>query len=348
MERKNSFSIIVITKDNTKNCIKTIQNIDEQTYSDIEIVIVCGDNQNEKLENHKSRINKIKFLTIGKDTGIYDAMNIGISNSKNEWVMFLNAGDFLYSKEVIEQVNAKITSEQNGVLYGDCIYKDPITGKKKKINAWGLNEIDKGKMPFNHQSCFINRRILDKIKYNTSLKLSGDYDLILRIKQKCYKFYYINLSIAVYKTYGFSFKENIAATVECLVSLKENNYKAFENIDLNERFSSFSFERRKWEMAARINLIFKPLEKVINKNDKILIYGYSVLGKIIRKIIENNKFIGFVDKHKERNERKRIFPIDDILKLDFDIIILSCIGHETEVLNDLYFVDKNKIYILEA
>ena len=35
--------------------------------------------------------------------------------------------------------------------------QDPITGKKK-INAWGLNEIDKGKMPFNHQSCFITER----------------------------------------------------------------------------------------------------------------------------------------------------------------------------------------------
>lgn len=348
MERKNSFSIIIITKNNTRNCIKTIENIDKQTYSNLEIVIVCGDNQNEKLENHKSRIDKIKFLSIGKDTGIYDAMNIGISNSKNEWIMFLNAGDILYSKKVLEQVNAKITREQNGVLYGDCIYKDPITGKKRKINAWGLNEIEEGKMPFNHQSCFINRKILDIIKYNTSFKISGDYDLILRIKQNFYKFYYINLSIAVYETYGFSFKENILATVECLVSLKENNYKAFENIDLTERFSSFSFEKRKWEMAARINLIFKPLEKVINKNDKILIYGYSVLGKIIRKIIENNKFIGFLDKNKKRNFEKQIFSIEDIKKIDFDIIIISCIGHECEVLNDLHFVNENKIYILDA
>ena len=211
-----------------------------------------------------------------------------------------------------------------------------------------MNEIDKGKMPFNHQSCFINRKILDKIRYNTSFKVSGDYDLILRIKQMGCKFYFINLPIAVYKTYGFSFKENIAATVECLVSLKENNYKAFEKINLSEHFSSFSFEKRKWEMKARINLIFKPLEKEIKKKDKILIYGYSVLGKIIRKLIENKKFIGFVDKHKKRNEKKQIFSIEDTKKLDFDIIIISCIGHENDVLNDLHFVNENKIFILDT
>ena len=132
MKRKKSFSIIVITKNNTKDCIKTVVSIAEQTYSNLEIVIVCGDNQNDKLTNLESRIDKIKFLSIGKDTGIYDAINIGISNSKNEWIMFLNAGDLLYSEEVIEQVNTKITRELNGVLYGDCIYKDPITGKKKR------------------------------------------------------------------------------------------------------------------------------------------------------------------------------------------------------------------------
>ena len=213
----------------------------------------------------KVKLIKLHSYQLERILGIYDAMNIGISNSKNEWIMFLNAGDLLYSKEVIEQVNTNITRELNGVLYGDCIYKDPITGKRKKVYPWGLNEIDKGKMPFNHQSCFINRKVLDKIKYDTSFKLSGDYDLFLRIKQNYYKFYYINLSLAVYETYGFSFKENIAATVECLVSLKQNNYKAFENIDLGERFSSFSFEKRKWDIAARINLIFKPLEKEIKK-----------------------------------------------------------------------------------
>ena len=82
MKRNNSFSIIVITKNNTKNCIKTIENIAGQTYRNLEIIIVCGDNQNQKLESHKSKIDKITFLSIGKDTGIYDAMNIGISNSK--------------------------------------------------------------------------------------------------------------------------------------------------------------------------------------------------------------------------------------------------------------------------
>lgn len=348
MVRKNSFSIIVITKDNTENCIKSIVSIAEQTYSNLEIVIVCGDNRNDELTNIQSRIDKIGFLSIGKDTGIYDAMNIGISNSKNEWVMFLNAGDLLYSKELIEQVNAKIPREKYEVLYGDCIYKDPITGKKRMIKAWGLNEIDNGKMPFNHQSCFINRNILDKINYNTSFKISGDYDLILRIKQKNYKFFYINLPVAIYETYGFSFRENIAATTECLLSLKENNCKAFNNIDLSDRFSSFSFDKRKKELAGRINLIFNSLERVINENNKILIYGYSVLGKIIKKIVENNKFVGFIDKFKERNQKKQIFSIKDTKELDFDIIIISCIGHETEVLNDLFFVDKNKIYIIEA
>ena len=79
-----------------------------------------------------------------------------------------------------------------------------------------------------------------------------------------------------------------------------------------------------------------------------MIYGYSVLGKIIRKLIENKKFIGFVDKHKKRNEKKQIFSIEDTKKLDFDIIIISCIGHENDVLNDLRFVNENKIFILDT
>ena len=80
-------SVITVCKNDNTNLFRTINSVESQTYRDVELLIICGDNSNEDLEEIITRCNKINYYSIGNDNGIYDAMNKGIEQSTGEWII---------------------------------------------------------------------------------------------------------------------------------------------------------------------------------------------------------------------------------------------------------------------
>lgn len=194
---------IVTVAYNCKNIIeKTIKSVVSQTYENTEYLIIDGKSSDGTIDVIEKYRANIDFFVTEKDNGIYDAMNKGIAAATGDWIIFMNAGDFFASNEVLSIVSQRLGSDSI-VVYGDIIKQ--CRGYYYFDKPAGIEKICT-KMPVFHQATFVRLDYHKQHPFNTSFRSSGDYDFFYRsyFIDHC-KFYYIPLTIACFdNTEGIS------------------------------------------------------------------------------------------------------------------------------------------------
>jgi len=102
VKNKTTVTVITINKNNKYGLEKTIKSVIAQSYPSIEYIIIDGnseDGSDQILEKYRS---KVSLITQEDDSGIYEAMNKGISNATGDYILFLNSGDYLVGSNVVE------------------------------------------------------------------------------------------------------------------------------------------------------------------------------------------------------------------------------------------------------
>ena len=82
---------------------QTMLSVLNQTYSDIEYLLIDGGSKDGTLDIIKKYSDRVRWIS-EPDKGIYDAMNKAIKMASGEWINFMNAGDFFASTDVLEKV----------------------------------------------------------------------------------------------------------------------------------------------------------------------------------------------------------------------------------------------------
>ena len=124
-------SVITINFNNKEGLAKTIVSVVGQTTRDFEWIIIDGgstDGSRELIENNSDYIT---YYVSEPDKGIYNAMNKGIVASHGEYLLFLNSGDYLYNKDVIEQVIPLLRDKDIYVGRINSIGKDNASEKEQ-------------------------------------------------------------------------------------------------------------------------------------------------------------------------------------------------------------------------
>ena len=94
-------SIITINFNGEKTIRETIESVLNQTYSNIEYILIDGNSDDGSYEIIKEYEDKIDILIREKDEGLYDALNKGISTSTGDFIGLLHSDDIYSSKNVI-------------------------------------------------------------------------------------------------------------------------------------------------------------------------------------------------------------------------------------------------------
>ena len=119
-ENKPLLSIITIVYNGEKYLEETIQSVINQTYDNIEYIIIDGGSTDSTLDIIKRYEEKIDYWVSERDKGIANAFNKGIYLSQGEWIQCLNADDALFDYSVIEMMIANVSHKSNiDFLYGD-------------------------------------------------------------------------------------------------------------------------------------------------------------------------------------------------------------------------------------
>ena len=212
------FSIITITY-NAANCLeKTIRSIINQSYSNIEYLIIDGASADDTVDIIKRYEANVFYWMSEPDRGLYDAMNKGLQLSTGEYVWFINAGDLLYSDDTVEKIAILV---KEGGMIPDIIYGDSmiINEYSKELGlrrlrppkqlAW--KSFRKG-MLVSHQSFIVKRTIVPL--YNLQYKYSSDFDWCISCLKKAQVVLNTKLVLSCFLDGGLS-------TIQRKKSLKE-------------------------------------------------------------------------------------------------------------------------------
>lgn len=192
-------TIITVCYNAESTIERTIHSVINQSYGNIEYIIIDGASTDGTVDIINKYRNKITCFVSEPDKGIYDAMNKGIGCVTGDWVFFLNSDDYFYDDNVLCQVANKL-SKNNTIYYGNVIMMPLNKLKKGRYNKYKI-----GMGNICHQSIFYPKVVFEKYKYNTDYKLYADWFLnILCMSDKELRFNYFDIIICNYSTTGFS------------------------------------------------------------------------------------------------------------------------------------------------
>jgi len=225
---KITVSFILTTYNSKDNFCQTIDSILDQNYPDIEIIVKDGgstDGTVEAIKEYKAQVGDRLIYAVTKDTGIYDAMNQGIKMCSGDLIVVFN--DVLAYREVVSDVvnTFKDFGPSCIGVHSNLDYMQD----EKIIRRWrmGKGHFRSGWMP-GHPTLFLKRSVYEeKGLYETNLKISADYEFMIRIlKDGNVKLSYIpevlvemfhgenSTSTGGIKNYIESFKDGHRALVE--------------------------------------------------------------------------------------------------------------------------------------
>lgn len=170
-------SIITINYNNKEGLAKTLQSVINQTYQDIEYLIIDGGSSDGSGAILKQNESKISHWVSEKDTGIYNAMNKGIAKATGAYLLFLNSGDELADNTVIETLLRE-------PLLTDFIYGDLLLINENQSQELVFPE----KLSFGffrhhslpHPATLIKRSCFSLIgTYDENLKIVSDWKFFL-------------------------------------------------------------------------------------------------------------------------------------------------------------------------
>lgn len=174
-------SIVTINYNNLGGLVRTVESCNKQSNKQFEHIVVDGlslDGSVEYLDNVKVTYQNLRF-TSEADTGIYNAMNKGLLGARNDYILFLNSGDELYSSSTIETLVDLI--RQTGfsdVYYGDC----EVRNKNRFIGfiSSGVGRFSKSAP---HPSTLVKRDVLLELLFDENYNLISDYVLLRKIRE---------------------------------------------------------------------------------------------------------------------------------------------------------------------
>ena len=178
-EEKPLITIITVVFNGEKHLEETILSVINQTYDNVEYIIIDGGSSDGTLDIVRKYEHAIDYWVSEKDKGVYDAMNKGIDLATGEWINFMNGGDVFYKDQVINQ-NLHLFLGNPIIVFGKSLTK---YGQISSIRYFNFNIKDKNfyysKMP-NHQAVFLGRKFYKKEKYDIGFEFSADTHYLRR------------------------------------------------------------------------------------------------------------------------------------------------------------------------
>jgi glycosyltransferase involved in cell wall biosynthesis len=226
-------SIITVCYNSEKYIHSAIESVLNQTYGDIEYIVVDGGSKDSTIDIVKSYQplfdGRIKWIS-EKDNGLYDAMNKGIAMATGEVIGILNSDDLFCDNLALEKVMLIFNQNQQLDSVYANLYYVAQDNTSKIVRRW----ITRSQRPFKygwhpaHPTLYIKKNVYEKFGFfNLDFKLAADYEIMLRFLEKN-KITTIYLPEFLVKmrlggTTNKSLKNIYKQNVECVKAFKDNH-----------------------------------------------------------------------------------------------------------------------------
>ena len=264
-------SIITVCK-NAENAIeRTMLSVVSQNCfnKNIEYIVIDGASTDKTAEIIKQYANKHPIKWISEpDSGIYNAMNKGINLATGEYLLFLNAGDYLIHHNTIKSLENLFESAEFDVIYGNTFCIDPATAKysvkkvekRPKADFFYLDTLP-------HQATFYKKEVFEKFGgYDENFRIISDN--ILNKKLLCdhhVSAKYVDQVISVFVCDGISSTNSKLDLAERKI-FQEQFFTEEEIAQMKAKYIVLPSKKRKSLLRFLAKIVIK-LRNVINKHE---------------------------------------------------------------------------------
>ena len=171
-------SVVTIVRNDCTHIEETLNSVLEQKGEgfELEYVVIDGASDDGTAEIVGKYADKLAFFVSEKDSGIYNAMNKGISHCTGDVIGMINSGDrYLPGSLALVAKSFAEYGKLDRIFWGDVQYQH--LGRVK-----GFREENRYRGAFApHPSMFVPRNIYETIGcYDESFRLLGDYEFMYR------------------------------------------------------------------------------------------------------------------------------------------------------------------------
>lgn len=181
-------SIITAVYNRASTIREAVESVEQQTHDDLEHIVIDGASTDGTLQELAASQHPRMVLFSERDSGIYDALNRGISRCSGDVIGLLHSDDVFASADVLRSVATCFEKSGADAVYGDLDYvsaEDPT----RVIRHWVSGEFVRSQLGWGwmppHPALFLRRAVYQSGGlYDTSFRIASDYDAILRYFSK--------------------------------------------------------------------------------------------------------------------------------------------------------------------
>lgn len=203
-ESEFKISVITVTYNSEHTIRRTIESVLNQTYQDVEYLLIDGksdDNTVEIAREYEDKFRKKGYtycIFSESDNGMYDALNKGIALATGSIIGQINSDDW-YEPMALQRVADTYQKKNFDVFWADLrvIKESGNMIKKAKQSLFASTRY------WNHPTTFIRAEVYKKNPY-ALLSMYDDFELILRLRKKGYRMVVLNEVLANFSFGGMS------------------------------------------------------------------------------------------------------------------------------------------------
>jgi glycosyltransferase involved in cell wall biosynthesis len=203
---------------------QSIESVLSQSFDDYELIIIddgSTDNSQEiiaRYENHP----KIRII-LQENKGLNRSNNIALNAARGEYLMRLDADDFLDSQALLVMTNILEANPGLGLVFPDYYYVNTngdIIGQEKRHDFKDVSLLDQPA----HGACTLIRKrcLLGVGGYSESFRCQDGYDLWLRFIEK-HDVQNVSLPLFYYRRHGQNLTKNTELILKTRAEIKKRH-----------------------------------------------------------------------------------------------------------------------------
>ena len=180
----NKITLITLTMNSAKTLADTLNSVHQQSYKNIEHLIVDGhstDSTSQILDEYSRKANHDIEVFKKNPAGIYNALNYGIEKASGDVIGVIHSDDYLADNNCIEMIMNHFNNTT------PCVFGDVniINNQNKILRTW-KDDCQPDLRGYwwtpPHTATYIHKNLYSEYGlYDESYKISGDYDFFCRI-----------------------------------------------------------------------------------------------------------------------------------------------------------------------
>ncbi|GAB4240191.1 MAG: glycosyltransferase family 2 protein [Stanieria sp.] len=257
-------SIITVVFNGKKYLEQAIQSVINQSYKNIEYIIIDGGSTDGTIEIIKQYEDSINHWISESDRGLYDAMNKGIALAHGEIIGILNSDDLYFQDTVLEVVKEYQKVQYPCVIYGNMLKFNDEQGKV----SWHRGDLTDhafktAQIFINHPTCFVQRSLYEKFGgFKPEYEVGADRELMMRLHSQGVTFINTNKTLAKFRLGGTTSYQSLVSILKREI-LQE--YKLLNAYAINKKIIALVLSKKVIQ-ALRKWLLYKLLgEKLTNQ-----------------------------------------------------------------------------------